>query len=106
MGGMRRVPDNIHREVLRRDEKLFSDNAPSWYAIWLGHPHAEGSELIGRAERTTRARWWRFYPVTGEYPQTKRGWTNGTVWLLEVREGHEKTRDSVTGTEGESVTVG
>ncbi len=102
MGGMRRQLPDIHREVIRRVRTPFSDE-PTWYAVWLGQPHAENAELLGRTERLPRARHWRVFPVTGEYPQVRRGWTNTVGWLLEVRDGHVKTSETVTAAEYEFV---
>jgi hypothetical protein len=65
------LPD-LHREVIRRAETGYSSR-PSWYALWLGEPHGKNSELLGRTERLPRGRWWRVFPVTGEYPETVRG---------------------------------
>lgn len=84
MGGMRRAPKDIHREVLRREDGEFSDE-PSWYAVWLGPPHGEKSVLLGRAERLPTARWWRAYPVSGEYPAQVRTFSRVIEHLMEVR---------------------
>ena len=102
---MRQQPKDVHREVLRRVRTEHSDE-PTWYAVWLGLPHAEGSELLGRTERLSRPRWWRVFPATGEYPRSCRGWSETVRWLLEVRDGHAKTADTVTATEHEEVTNG
>lgn len=104
MGGMRSQPRDVHREVLRRALTEHS-RSPFWYAVWLGQPRAEDSVLLGRTERLPRARHWRVFPVTGEYPQVKRGWIEAAGWLLEVRDGHEKTSDAATAVEDELVGV-
>lgn len=85
MGGMRLTPKDIHREVLARDEREHGGE-PSVYAIWLGLPHADGSELLGRTERLSRPRWWRAFPVDGTYPRNIRGWVNIIGWFIELRE--------------------
>lgn len=103
MGGMRRQPKDLHREVIRRHLTNFS-NDPTWYAVWLGEPHAEGSVLLGRTERLPRPRWWRVYPVTGEYPQPMHLWSAAAAWLIETHEGHEKTADTAVSAEYEVVT--
>lgn len=99
---MRRIPKDIHREVLQRDDREHGSE-PSWYAVWYGQPHAEGAELLGKTERLAAPRWWRAYPVTGEYPRAIRGWVNIIGWFLELREGREKTSDAATATEYERV---
>lgn len=103
--GMRRVPYEIHRQVLRRDTGEFAGSRPTWYAVWLGLPGAEGSERIGRTQRMA-ARWWRVCPETGEWPREIRGWVNALDWLMEVREGHQKTTDTATAVETEEVAAG
>jgi hypothetical protein len=84
---MRRVPQDVHREVLERADREFGGE-PVLYAVWLGPPHGEKSVLLGRTQRTSRPRWWRAFPVTGEYPEFKRGWINVVEWMLEVRAVH------------------
>jgi hypothetical protein len=100
---MRAVPRGVHREVLRRPPKVGGEDQPEEYALWLGPPHGTESELLGRASRLPRGRWWRAAPVTGEFPQSKRLFNNVVAWLLEVRDGHAATRDGCTGTEAERV---
>lgn len=97
---MRAHPRDLHREVLQRVRTAHSDD-PTWYAVWLGEPHREGSVLLGRTERLRRSRWWRAYPATGEYPQARHLWADAAAWLLEVREGHEKTSDAASAHEAE-----
>lgn len=82
---MRRAPRDVHREVLKRDYSSEFSEDPSWYAVWLGPPHGEKSELLGRAERLPAPRWWRAYPVTGEYPETVRTFNKVIEHLLEIR---------------------
>lgn len=100
---MTAVPRGVHREVLRRGQAGGAEDEPVLYAIWDGVPHAEGSRLLGRAERLGRGRWWRAFPVTGEYPRVIRRFNVVIGWLMEVRDGHAATTDSVTATESESV---
>lgn len=85
---MRLQPRDIHREVLSRGTSAVdgADAEPDWYAVWLGEPHADKSELLGRTERLARPRWWRAYPVTGEYPREIRGWSNIIGWFIALRE--------------------
>jgi hypothetical protein len=99
---MRRLPKDIHREVLQRDDREHGSE-PSVYAVWYGVPNADGSELLGRTERLPRPRWWRAFPVTGEYPRAIRGWTNIIEWFMQLHDGHGKTSDSCTATETEHV---
>jgi hypothetical protein len=91
---MRRAPKDVHREVLKRDERDFG-NEPSWYAVWLGPPHGEKSVLLGRAERLPTARWWRAFPVTGEYPEQILTFNKLIAYLLEVRAAHQEAAQSV-----------
>jgi hypothetical protein len=81
---MRLTPKDIHREVLKRDERPHGGE-PSWYAVWYGLPHAEGAELLGRTERLARPRWWRAYPADGTYPKEIRGWSNIIAWFIELK---------------------
>lgn len=104
MGGMRRQRKDLHREVLRREEGRYSD-AALWYAVWLGPPRGEDSVLLGRTERLPRARHWRAFPVSGEFPRTCRPWTAAADWLWEVYEGREKTLDRGRVTEEANVTA-
>jgi hypothetical protein len=90
---MRRQRPDLHREVLKRGTAAYS-RYPTWYAVWLGEPHADGSVLLGRTERLPGSRRWRAYPATGEFPQVLTPWSDAAGWLLEVREGYEKTTDT------------
>ncbi len=99
---MRRQRPDLHREVLKRGATAYS-RYPTWYAVWLGVPHSDGAVLLGRTERLPRARYWRAFPATGEFPRSLTPWTEAAGWLLEVRDGHEKTTDTVTATEHEAV---
>jgi len=91
---MRRVPRDVHREVLaRRDDQEFSDE-PTWYAVWLGPPHGEKSHLLGQTQRMLKPRWWRAFPATGEPHRELRGWISVAEWFLEVREQHKEITES------------
>jgi hypothetical protein len=83
MGGMRKVPDGVHRE------RLGTDHPAAWYVIWLGEPHAGDSVVIGRSKRLERHLWHRFFPEAPVGCRDIRGWVNGIAWLLEV---HEQSR--------------
>jgi hypothetical protein len=94
--GMRCVPRDVHREVLKRDDREFGGE-PSWYAVWLGPPHGEASVLLGRAERLLTPRCWRAYPVSGEFPERKRGFIQVINHLLEARAMHGEGVAEVAG---------
>jgi hypothetical protein len=81
MPGMRFVPDNVHRE---RDGSL---RPATWYIIWLGPPHAEGSIILGRSKRLRRHLWHRFFPEAGGACRDIKGWVAGVEWLLEEHRG-------------------
>jgi hypothetical protein len=82
---MRLTPKDIHREVLKRSERVHGSE-PTWYAIWYGVPHADESEMLGKTERLARPRWWRAYPVTGDFPKDIRGWVNVIEWFIKLKE--------------------
>lgn len=106
MRGMRRSPQHVYREVMRRPAAPGMVRAvPNWYAVWLGPPHRPGSVRLGRVERLEKYPEWRAYPESPELPRVLAPFTAAEEWLLEVWRGVEATSDQVTGTEYESVRV-
>ena len=107
MNGMRKTPEHLHREVLKRPPAPFDTPGvkvqPAWYALWLGEPHVKGSVRIGRTERLPRYPYWRAYPETGEWPRIIRTWVGAIEWLTDVWKGHQATHEGVRASEGERV---
>ena len=76
---MRRMPPGVHRE------RAGDCRPASWYVIWLGEPHAEGSVILGRCKRLEGHQMYRFFPeAAGLAAREIRGLVNGARWLLEV----------------------
>lgn len=109
MGGMRKTPANLHREVIRREESPIrgQQGAPAEYRVWLGVPHAPRSEVLGTAERLVNgaSREWRGTPASAEWPRIFRGYTSLAEWFIEIWEGRQRVTEDVLVIETESVRV-
>jgi hypothetical protein len=84
---MRFAPAGVHRE--RQGE----DKPATWYVVWLGRPHAEGSVIIGRTKRLRRHLWHRCFPESGGLSRDVKGHTAGMEWLLQVHRAQAARAD-------------
>jgi hypothetical protein len=79
---MRPVPHGIHRE------RVGDCQPATWYVVWLGAPHADGSVVIGRSKRLGAHQLHRFFPERpGVACEDIKGWVTGALWLKEVHDG-------------------
>jgi hypothetical protein len=72
---MRFIPGDLHRE------RTGTERPATWYVIWQGVPHGEGSVIIGRAKRLRRHREFRFFPEAGGECRDILGFIDGMEWL-------------------------
>lgn len=99
MGGMR---FKVNKHTYRK--RGSADKPPTWYDNYYRGPESDGEEVfLGRSERLERHLHHRFYPVSGEWPQVFRGWTNGVEWLLECWRGAKAISDATRADEDEEV---
>jgi hypothetical protein len=79
---MRFGPDGVHRVPVGEGRPA------TWYEIWLGRPHAEGSVIIGRTRRLRRHRWHRVFTEDGTDFTEIEGHVAAQEWLLKHHREH------------------